>query len=967
MVMNYSLRGCLEFANIFWIWSANFYLYNSLLKQCLYFNIRHFMAKKNNDKSSPNSPLFGKYKWEGLIFFFAFFLYVNCIPNGYNMDDELVTINHRLTSKGISAIPEIFTSTYYKDAMGYAYEYRPVVLTSFAIEHEVFGDKPFVSHFINVMLYGLCCILLFRVLLRIMPGGNVLVPVAITLLFAAHPAHTEIVCSIKNRDEILGFIFSLLTCLTAFKVVNNFKWIWLLPLLFTIALMSKLSVLPFVLIIPMTIILFTNAEFAKVMAVTFLLALSSFFVLTNPPSEKLFITAGFLIAAVVMFIVFRIEYVLPLLKFPKYWKAPDILKSGAKAESVEQTNFNSFISSVKIDSGYFHFRSMAVVLTGAIFILSGLFSAFAPLIVIGFGILLAVIAFGREKNVWWSVILIYIAAVSILVRYHCVNNQYGDLLLISIFYQILYGSRKLFLPLLFIFLISLFVIPFGNVIGVMIALITARWMWTRLITFTVLAFTVHDFYVTLSTSGFVWEPFLFYSLSWYLFSVMLIACVLIKRGSKQILLTFQALTIALFIYMYMFHNVLINEQNNFKQNVVNVAGRFNTNIITGKQDRPLNFVEQPLTWRDPWTLRAGTSAEVLGLYLYKVVFPYPMAFYYGYKFISPQNISQPVPLISICLYALLLALALYCLRRHKLISFGLFIYLISIASVSGYLFPIPGQLGERFLFIPSVGWCIVFVVTSGLLFGEKLPARNFSFRHLPVGYKYGFLALLIMYSGLTFSRNFDWKDNVTLMKHDIDYVQNSSQANNLLALSMMKKSYELPDPASQNAYRIEALGHFKKALEIYPRFYNVAYDIGRVYSILGPPDSTLAYFNLALALDSSNTNPSLFIAETLIGQGKFAEAVPYLQYVIRKRPADYEAYDKLSFVYFKLGDNTQSITTSKSAIAAVPGQAAPYVNVARVYISLNETDSARSYLQKAMQLNPNDQGARNMLMQLDRH
>jgi hypothetical protein len=35
-------------------------------------------------------------------------------------DYNLVTQNHRLTSKGISAIPEIYGSPYYKDDMGYS-------------------------------------------------------------------------------------------------------------------------------------------------------------------------------------------------------------------------------------------------------------------------------------------------------------------------------------------------------------------------------------------------------------------------------------------------------------------------------------------------------------------------------------------------------------------------------------------------------------------------------------------------------------------------------------------------------------------------------------------------------------------------------------------------------------------------------------------------------------------------------
>jgi hypothetical protein len=126
------------------------------------------------------------------------------LGNGYNMDDELVTINHRLTSQGISAIPEIFTSPYYQDNMGYAYEYRPMALASFAIEHQFFGESPFMSHVISLLLYIGLCLLLYKFLLQL--GGVVTPPLAlfITLLFSAFTAHTEVVCSIKNRDELLA-------------------------------------------------------------------------------------------------------------------------------------------------------------------------------------------------------------------------------------------------------------------------------------------------------------------------------------------------------------------------------------------------------------------------------------------------------------------------------------------------------------------------------------------------------------------------------------------------------------------------------------------------------------------------------------------------------------------------------------------------------------------------------------------
>jgi hypothetical protein len=137
-----------------------------------------------------------------LLFILSFFLFGNTINHQYNFDDELVTNNHRLTSKGFSAIGDIFKSYYHEDNMGYKYEYRPITTASFAIEHGVFGESPTVSHFINVLLYAFSVLLVYYVVLGI-SGNNVSFSAVSALTFLSFPLHTEAVASIKNRDEIL--------------------------------------------------------------------------------------------------------------------------------------------------------------------------------------------------------------------------------------------------------------------------------------------------------------------------------------------------------------------------------------------------------------------------------------------------------------------------------------------------------------------------------------------------------------------------------------------------------------------------------------------------------------------------------------------------------------------------------------------------------------------------------------------
>ena len=78
-----------------------------------------------------------------LLILWVFLFYGNTIKNTFALDDELVTCTdrqeHPLVSKGIAGIPKIFTSAYASNEEQ-NYEYRPLVLTSFAIEKSVFGE-----------------------------------------------------------------------------------------------------------------------------------------------------------------------------------------------------------------------------------------------------------------------------------------------------------------------------------------------------------------------------------------------------------------------------------------------------------------------------------------------------------------------------------------------------------------------------------------------------------------------------------------------------------------------------------------------------------------------------------------------------------------------------------------------------------------------------------------------------------
>src|ERR1039457_1130018 len=160
-----------------------------------------------------------------IIVVFTFILYANTFTNDYALDDLIVINGNAFTKKGFSGLGEIFSYDSFTGFFGKQKKlvaggrYRPLSMATFAIEYGFFKDfKPGFSHFLNVLFYAITGILLFLILSRLIkPQKNKLkqwhlgIPFIATLLFLAHPLHTEVVANIKGRDEIFALMFSLLT------------------------------------------------------------------------------------------------------------------------------------------------------------------------------------------------------------------------------------------------------------------------------------------------------------------------------------------------------------------------------------------------------------------------------------------------------------------------------------------------------------------------------------------------------------------------------------------------------------------------------------------------------------------------------------------------------------------------------------------------------------------------------------
>ncbi len=202
-----------------------------------------------------------------IISIFTLILFSNTWQHEYVLDDELFITAHPSVQKGWIGIPEIFANTsisYLNNNEGQQ-PYRPLTLTSFAIENALFENNSGYAHLINTLLFAFIGVLIFKLLRIWMPESHPYFTLAIVLLFMAHPIHTEVICNVKSRDEILTMLFGLASLILFSKYSKTqaySKLIYSAIFLF-LACLSKENGITWLAIFPLALYFFEKKSIKK--------------------------------------------------------------------------------------------------------------------------------------------------------------------------------------------------------------------------------------------------------------------------------------------------------------------------------------------------------------------------------------------------------------------------------------------------------------------------------------------------------------------------------------------------------------------------------------------------------------------------------------------------------------------------------------------------------------------------------
>lgn len=217
-------------------------------------------------------------KWKWMVFLFGVLLYVNTVNFDYVLDDKLVITANQITKKGFEGVMQHFTHDLMdgfwaeqygvdvedleKNALVVGGRYRPLSVSTYAIEWELFGKNPGISHFINALIYGCIGWVLFSFLQSLFPSSSSKIfksiPFWVTMLFLAHPVHVEVVANIKGRDELLNLLFGIISLnyLIRYCQTKELKSLILSTVMLFLSFLSKETTIAFILLGPLMIYFF---------------------------------------------------------------------------------------------------------------------------------------------------------------------------------------------------------------------------------------------------------------------------------------------------------------------------------------------------------------------------------------------------------------------------------------------------------------------------------------------------------------------------------------------------------------------------------------------------------------------------------------------------------------------------------------------------------------------------------------
>jgi hypothetical protein len=362
----------------------------------------------------------------------------------------------------------------------------------------------------------------------------------------------------------------------------------------------------------------------------------------------------------------------------------------------------------------------------------------------------------------------------------------------------------------------------------------------------------------------------------------------------------------------------------------------------------------------------GTIFYTLGKYLVLLIFPHPLTHDYYPPQIPMMTFADGQVIFTLLIYIGAGIYALMRLPKKDPIAFGIIYFIATLSVVSNLVFPIGTNMGERFMFMPSVGVCLIAAVLLHKLTNKKIANWSDLKLALPI------IALfLVGFSLKTVVRNMAWKNNYTLFSTDIQTSINSAKLNNSMAGITSEEAIKPENAAKKQQMLNDAIRYGLKARELHPTYANPNVIIGNAYLYLGDYQKSIEFYDYTLRItgegssDYTNAlnNKKVALAnikpEYLTKQGEalanqqFAEAIRIGEQAIAAGNISVELFGQQGAAYGANGQHQKALEMFQKVLQLDPNSAQGYLNMGYAYQGLGDTANTNASFEKAYSLDSN--------------
>jgi tetratricopeptide (TPR) repeat protein len=261
-------------------------------------------------------------------------------------------------------------------------------------------------------------------------------------------------------------------------------------------------------------------------------------------------------------------------------------------------------------------------------------------------------------------------------------------------------------------------------------------------------------------------------------------------------------------------------------------------------------------------------------------------------------------------------------KRTPAIFFGIWWFLITLFPVYN-LIEIFNPFADRYLYIPIIGFCLMVPVSI-----HAISTRLF---RKPKAIKTATLAavafILCLYATVSFTRNRDWQDGLTLWSKTA-----ASSPGSFVAHGSLGRAYQ------EQGMITEAIREYEKAIEIYAGDYKAHYNLGVIYDRQGDFENAVRHYKKAVEIYPQYVNAHFNLGNIYHKQGVLDAAVVHYQKVLAVHPEDFEARNNLGVAYAKQGKLDQALSEWEKVLEIDPQNISAMDNIRKAKAVINPSN-----------------------------